>query len=107
MAMLQDKPSSYSEANLTQGVSCITTADKRAYVGQAAKKKTRLQITRKINKLTHKPFPFGGELIKGQTDIRRIKSGNYSFLYTVIHRKVLVPVLNVSDRKNVYDYFNR
>jgi len=65
--------------------------------------KIRGQIGKKIDRLAATPFPPGCTKLEGRTDgIYRIHSGDYRILYRVQQEKVLVIVVKVGDRKDVY-----
>ncbi len=70
-------------------------------------KKAQRQVAARIDSLAEHPFPPDAQQIKGQQDIRRIRSTPYRIAYTV-HRNVLrILVLRVGDRKDFYRHFNR
>ena len=70
-------------------------------------KKVRRQLAACLDALAKNPFPPGAEQIKGQTDIWRIRSGNYRIAYTVEKNVLRVLVLRIGDRKDFYRYFDR
>lgn len=64
--------------------------------------KIRRQIFNKINSLAANPRPDNREPIKGADDLFRIRTGNYRILYQVIDKRLLVLVVRINDRKDVY-----
>jgi mRNA interferase RelE/StbE len=60
------------------------------------------QIGKKIDALADNPFPPKVEPIKGQKSLWRIRSGDYRIIYTVKHNELLVLVIHIGDRKEVY-----
>jgi mRNA interferase RelE/StbE len=60
------------------------------------------QIGKKIDALADNPFPSKVESIKGQKDLWRIRSGDYRIIYTVRHKELLVLVIHIGDRKEIY-----
>ncbi len=60
------------------------------------------QIGNKIDSLSDNPFPPKVESIKGQKNLWRISSGYYRIIYTVKHNDLLVLVVHIGDRKEVY-----
>lgn len=70
-------------------------------------KKVQRQIAERIDSLADNPFPPDAEQIKGQTDIWRIRSGEYRIAYTVRRKVLYVLVLRVGARRDFYRYFDR
>jgi mRNA interferase RelE/StbE len=67
--------------------------------------KLRRQIGAKIDSLGDNPFPPGCK--KLNDDLYRIRSGDYRIVYTVIEKQVLICVLRIGDRKEVYKHLPR
>jgi mRNA interferase RelE/StbE len=70
-------------------------------------KKAQRQIVERIDSLADNPFPPDAEQIKGQTDIWRIRSGEYRIAYTARRRVLYVLALRVGAREDFYRYFDR
>jgi mRNA interferase RelE/StbE len=82
--------------------------DRQAVKAMAAlPKKVQRQIAERIDSLADNPFPPDAEQIKGQTDIWRIRSGEYRIAYTVRRKVLRILVLRVGARKDFYRYFDR
>ncbi len=60
-------------------------------------------LRKKIVSLGNNPFPFGYKKLKGFQDQYRIRSGNYRVIYRVEHYRLIIEVLKIGDRKNIYD----
>ncbi|PLX79364.1 MAG: type II toxin-antitoxin system RelE/ParE family toxin [Desulfuromonas sp.] len=61
----------------------------------------RLQIITAIDKLIENPYV--GKLLKGElSGLRRIRVGSYRVIYEINEGEVLILVLHVSHRKNIY-----
>lgn len=69
---------------------------------KALPKPIRTQISRRIDKLVDDPRPHGVEKITGEDDLYRVRSGDYRILYTIKDRELLVLVVKIGDRKEVY-----
>jgi len=69
--------------------------------------KARRQIAGRIDELADNPFPAGTERLEGAPNLWRIRSGDYRIIYTVAENKLLVLVLYIAHRKEVYDYLRR
>ena len=68
---------------------------------QRLDKKERIRIVSAIDKL--KENPHIGKALKGElSGLRRIRSGNYRVIYEINEGEVLVLVLRIAHRKQVY-----
>ena len=68
---------------------------------QALPKPERLRIVEAIDRLTENPHV--GKLLKGDlSGLRRIRAGAYRVVYEINEEQVVVIVLRVAHRKNVY-----
>ena len=68
-------------------------------VGQ---KKNRQRIVLRIQSLGENPRPLGCEKLAGHLDRYRVREGNYRILYSIDDEKLLVDVVKVGHRKDVY-----
>jgi mRNA interferase RelE/StbE len=64
-------------------------------------KRDRQRVVERIIKLAEDPHPFGGETISGQ-DKYRVRQGRYRILYTIEDQNLIVQVVKVGHRKDVY-----
>ena len=71
----------------------------------ALPKPIQTQIVRRIDKLAGDPRPHGVEKITGEDDLYRVRSGDYRILYTINDQELLVLVVKIADRKEVYRRF--
>lgn len=55
-----------------------------------------------IRQLADDPHPPGSKKLKGTDDLYRIRAGDYRILYTVEGRRLVVLVVNVGHRRDVY-----
>lgn len=62
----------------------------------------RARIASKINGLAHNPFPPGVTKLAGEESTYRIRIGEYRVVYDVIKEKVVVLVLRIGHRREVY-----
>jgi mRNA interferase RelE/StbE len=68
---------------------------------QALPKPERLRVVEAIDRLPENPHV--GKLLKGDlSGLRRIRVGDYRIVYEINEGQVLVLVLRVAHRKNVY-----
>ena len=68
---------------------------------EAIPAKDRRRITTKIQALAGNPRPAGCEKLSGQ-DRYRIRQGNYRILYTIEDDVLVVTVIKIGDRRDVY-----
>jgi mRNA interferase RelE/StbE len=71
------------------------------FLRQQSKKVTR-QIVRKLESLAKEPRPANCVRLKGNSSYYRIRSGDYRIVYTIRDKQVLVLVLKIGHRKDVY-----
>ena len=68
---------------------------------EAIPAKDRRRIATKIQALAGNPRPAGCEKLSGH-DKYRIRQGNYRILYTIEDDVLLVTVIKIGDRRDVY-----
>jgi len=64
-------------------------------------KKDRIRIVEKIRSLASDPHPAGSKKLSGQ-DKYRIRQGNYRILYQVINEELVINVVKVGHRRDIY-----
>jgi mRNA interferase RelE/StbE len=68
-------------------------------------KKVILKIFEKIEKLASDPKPPGSKSLKGKlAHYYRIRSGDYRVIYAVEDDKLVILVVKVAHRKDIYDF---
>ena len=60
------------------------------------------KISRKIDSLSLNPFPSGHEKMKGLSDLYRIRQGDYRILYSIVQDKLVVLIVKIGRRREVY-----
>lgn len=60
------------------------------------------QIKRKIDDLANNPRPHGYKELKGAKGYFRIRSGNYRIIYKIANDILIVTVLEIGDRREIY-----
>ena len=68
---------------------------------EAVPKKDRLRIIKRIQSLAADPRPPGSEKLTGD-DKYRIRQGNYRIVYSVFDKEILVIVVKVGHRRDIY-----
>jgi mRNA interferase RelE/StbE len=64
-------------------------------------KRDRQRVVERISKLADDPRPSGSEKISGQ-DKYRVRQGRYRILYVIEDQDLIVQVVKVGHRKDVY-----
>lgn len=66
-------------------------------------KKVRNQILESVNSLSNNPRPEGVKKLKGFNDpLYRIRCGDYRIVYTIRDKELIVLVIQVGHRKDIY-----
>ncbi|MGH7593119.1 MAG: type II toxin-antitoxin system RelE family toxin [Gemmatimonadales bacterium] len=68
---------------------------------EALPPKDRRRTVTKIEGLARNPRPLGCEKLSGQEKYR-LRQGNYRILYEIVDRELLVTVVRVGNRRDVY-----
>lgn len=63
------------------------------------------KILIEIEKLSHEPLPTNCKKIVGTEHIYRIKIGNYRVIYSLESEQLLIEIIRVRHRKDVYRQF--
>lgn len=63
---------------------------------------TRKKIGARIDALAADPFPPGVRKIRGEETAYRIRVGDYRVIYDVLHKKLVVLILRIGYRREVY-----
>ena len=69
---------------------------------EALPKKIAGQVIRKIEALATEPRPTQAKRLTEHEHLYRVRSGDYRILYQIEDRKVLVLVVKVGNRRDVY-----
>jgi mRNA interferase RelE/StbE len=64
--------------------------------------KVQAELAPVLRALAVDPRPEGCKKLKGYDDLWRVAAGEYRILYTIEDRIVLVTVVRIADRKDVY-----
>ena len=62
----------------------------------------QVRIARTMQALANNPFPRGARKLSGYDDVLRVRTGRYRILYSVAERKLVIVVLKVGHRRDVY-----
>jgi mRNA interferase RelE/StbE len=62
----------------------------------------RVRIARELDRLAENPFRPGTKALKEYEGARRARVGDYRIIYRVINQRVLVLILHIGHRREVY-----
>ena len=65
-------------------------------------KQVQVRLKTRIDALSENPRPRGVEKLKGEDDLYRIRVGNYRVIYQVKDKALIVLIVKIGDRKEVY-----
>ena len=65
-------------------------------------RKTQIQLTSALRKLASDPRPKQAKKMAGMNDLYRVRAGDYRIVYTIINKKLLVLVVRIAHRKEIY-----
>ena len=60
------------------------------------------KIRDKIEKLKKEPLPNGCEKLEAHDDLYRIRSGDYRVIYQIFRKKLIILVIKIGHRREVY-----
>lgn len=63
---------------------------------------TQKRIITRLKTLQHNPRPQGVKKLTGEDDLYRIREGSFRIVYTIRDKELLVLVVKIGDRKEVY-----
>lgn len=61
-----------------------------------------ISIRTKVLSLANNPFPSGYKKLKGFKNQFRIRIGDYRVIYSIEHRQLIIEILKIGDRKDIY-----
>jgi mRNA interferase RelE/StbE len=65
-------------------------------------KSVQLKLVPKIDSLANEPRPRGVKKLEGEEELYRIRVGDYRVIYQVQDKALIVLVIKIADRKEVY-----
>ena len=65
-------------------------------------KTDQARVVRTILALADDPFPKGSRKLTGYDDVLRVRTGRYRVLYSVSRSKLIIVILKVGHRKDIY-----
>ena len=65
-------------------------------------KKDRIKIVQLIQTLAISPVPQGARKLMGEQNVYRVRQGNYRVIYELKNKKLIILVLKIGHRKDIY-----
>jgi len=65
-------------------------------------RKDQIRVLRAIRPLATEPVPSGARKVRGYEDVFRIRVGTYRILYRVEGRRLLIIILKIGHRREIY-----
>ena len=62
----------------------------------------QIRVARTMQALADDPFPRGARKLYGYDDVFRVRTGQYRILYSVFECRLVIVVLKVGHRRDVY-----
>lgn len=66
-------------------------------------KDVKIKIIAAISSFEIEPRPFGCKKLSGSENTYRIRIGNYRIIYDIYEKEILIKVLKVGHRKDIYN----
>ena len=60
------------------------------------------RISKQIDALAYEPRPHGSKKLKGESNLWRIRVGDYRVVYYIFKDNVLIKIVGISHRKDIY-----
>ncbi|MDR4478528.1 MAG: type II toxin-antitoxin system RelE/ParE family toxin [Nitrospira sp.] len=60
------------------------------------------RLVKRMKALQNDPRPTGVKKLAGKDDLYRIREGDYRIVYTIQDRELVILILKIGDRKEVY-----
>ena len=60
------------------------------------------RLVKRLKTLQANPRPHGVKKLAGEENLYRVREGNYRIIYTIREKALIVLVLKIGDRKEVY-----
>ncbi len=62
----------------------------------------QVRIAQRIDALSVDPQPLGAEQLRGHQNLLRIRAGDYRIIYTIMDDRLIVLVVRIGHRREVY-----
>jgi len=85
----------------------VKVAEEAARFIRKQDKRIQRQIINNIRELAKNPRPQGCKKLQGYKELYRIRSGNYRIVYNIKEKMLLVLVVRVAHRKDIYRHLGK
>jgi len=85
----------------------VKVAEEAAKFIRKQDKRIQRQIINNIRELAQNPRSQGCKKLQGYKELYRIRSGNYRIVYTIREKMLLVFVVRVAHRKDIYRHLGK
>jgi len=85
----------------------VKVAEEAAKFIRKQDKRIQRQIINNIRALAQNPRPQGCKKLQGYKELYRIRSGNYRIVYSIREKMLLVFVVRVAHRKDIYRHLGK
>ena len=85
----------------------VKVAEEAAKFIRKQDKRIQRQIINNIRELAENPRPQGCKKLQCYRGLYRIRSGNYRIVYTIREKKLLIFVVRVAHRKDIYRHLGK
>ena len=69
---------------------------------KALERSLQVRLARRINSLVENPFPQGIKKLAGEEDLYRLRVGDYRIIYQIQEKRLVVLVVRIGHRSEVY-----
>jgi mRNA interferase RelE/StbE len=85
----------------------VKVAEDAARFIRKQEKRIQHQIINNIRALAQNPRPQGCKKLQGYKELYRIRSGNYRIVYNIKEKMLLVLVISIAHRKDIYRHLGK
>ncbi len=85
----------------------VKVAEEAAKFIRKQDKRIQRQIINNIREIAQNPRPQGCNKLQGYEELYRIRSGNYRIVYTIREKMLLVFVVRLAHRKDIYRHLRK
>lgn len=69
---------------------------------KALERRAQVRMVARLQELAENPRPHGAKKLQGEVGVYRVREGDYRILYEIIDKRLLIYVLKIGHRREVY-----